>query len=481
MNGWNKFALGIAWVTAASLCASPLLAQQEGEGKPKPAAREYPPLLDIGDNQQDVDAGTQTMQPDVLPLIGVQNPTLGVPQIRHSYWVPGIEYTNAAGSNSWNLKANSGWNTSSFVNANVSLLAASSHGLFSANYSGGGFFSTDPIQGNGTNHQLTAAYQIDLRRWQLLFVDQFSYLPQSAFGFGGTTGLAFPGIAGDLGNLAVPLPGLQNAFVPDQSILTTNGPRYSNASAVQLTYKVSSRGAVTLAGVYGVLEFTDPGNVDNESEILNLGYNYAISRTDTIGVAYLFSAHHYPGDPQAIGDHVGQFAYGRKITGKLALKLAAGPEVTTFRVATSGSSPRISGSGNAMLTYAFARSSVALSYEHGMSGGSGVFSGSEIDEVGARWSRQLTRMWNVGVNFGYAKNSQILSLSGVASPAYDSWSVGARASRAVGRAAVFSLGYQAQIQGTNVAICGNPTCGTNYTLNQVLVTFQWHSRPLVLR
>jgi hypothetical protein len=478
MKDCQKFALGIVWVTAACLCASPLLAQQEGGEKPKPAAREYPPLLDTSDNQQDLDQGTQTMQPDNKPLSGVQNPTLGTPEMRHSYWVPGIEYSNAVRSNSSSPAANSGWNTTSFVTGDVSLLEAWSHSQLSANYSGGGYFSTDPMQGNGQNHQLAATYEIDQRRWQMLFVDQFSYLPQSSFGFGGTSGLASPGING---SLAVPLPGLQSAYVPSQTILTTNGPRYSNASSVQLNYALSPRGSITLAGVYGILRFVDAGNVNSDDEILNVGYNYAITRKDTLGLGYIFSAYRYPGNPQALGDHVGQFLYGRKITGKLALKLAGGPEVTTFRVAIGGSTQKIAGSGNAALTYAFARSSIALSYAHGVSGGSGAFTGSNIDQANATWSRRLTRVWKGSINFGYAKNRQILSQSGATSPSYDTWLAGAGLSRPLGRTANFSLAYQAQIQNSSVAICSNPTCGTNYTANQIYLTFQWHTRPLVLR
>ncbi|HEY6389199.1 MAG TPA: hypothetical protein VIX91_26255, partial [Candidatus Acidoferrum sp.] len=395
MKDLGKFVRGTIWVTAACICASPLLAQQEGQEKPKPAAREYPPLLDTSDNQQDADQGTQTIQPDNQPLSGVENPTLGTPEMRHSYWLPGIEYSNSGRSKSLSPLSNSGWNTTSFVSGDVSLLEAWSHSLLSANYSGGGFFSTDPIQGNGQFHQLSAAYAIDQRRWQLLFVDQFSYLPQSTFGFGGASGLAFPGI---MGTLAVPLPGLQNTFVPSQTILTTNGPRYSNASAVQFTYVVTPRSSITLAGVYGTLHFVDSGNVNSDTEILNVGYNYALTRKDTVGIAYRFTAFHYPGEPQALGDHVGQFVYGRKITGRLALKLAGGPEVTTFRVAIGGSTQKIAASGNAALTYALARSSIALTYAHGVSGGSGVFTGSNTDQANATWTRQLTRVWNGTVN-----------------------------------------------------------------------------------
>jgi hypothetical protein len=478
MKDWEKLTLGIVLVTAAFLCPSPLLAQQEGGEKPKPAAREYPPLLDAGDNQHDLDAGTQMMQPDNMPLIGVQNPTLGTPEIRHSYWVPGIEYTNDVRSNSLNPAANSGGNTTSFVSANVSLVEAWSHSLVSANYSGGGFFSSDPVRGSGQNYQLATAYEINQRTWQMLFVDQFSYLPDSAFGFGGAGGLAFPGITG---TLAVPLPGLQNSYVPNQTILAAHGPRSSNASALQLTYSTSRRGSITVAGVYGTLRFAESGNVNSNTQILNVGYNYTISRKDTVGMVYVFSAYHYPGDPQAIGDHAGQFVYGRKVTGKLALKLAGGPEVTKFRVPIGGSTQKISASGNATLNYAFARSSLAVSYTHGLSGGSGVFTGSNIDLVNAAWNRQLTRVWNGSVSLGYAKNRQILSVGGFPSPSYDTWLAGAGLSRPLGRTANFSLAYQAEIQGGNVAICGNPTCGTNYTVHEVFVTFQWHTRPLVLR
>src|SRR6266581_1850047 len=318
MRDWKKLVHGIVWVVAACLCASPLLAQQEGRDKPKPAAREYPPLLDPNGSQEDSGQGAETIEPDNWPVSGVQNMTLGTPQMRHSYWVPGIRYSNTAGSNNSNsTAAGTQWNTTSFVSGDVSLLEAWSHSLLSANYSGGGFTSTDPTQGNGQYHQLSAAYEIDQRRWQALFVDQFSYLPQSSFGFGGTSGLSTPGITG---SLAVPLPGLQSAYVPSQTILFVGGPRYSNSSAAQLTYKISKRGSFTVAGVYGILRFVDSGNVNSDTEMFNAGYDYAITRQNSIGFAYRFSAYRYPGDPQALGDHVAQFEYGRKMTGRLTLK-----------------------------------------------------------------------------------------------------------------------------------------------------------------
>lgn len=477
MKVWKKLACGITAAMTAGLCAVAMRAQQAGEDKPKPAARVLLPLPDLGEDQQDSDESPQTRRPDNGPVSGVQSPTLGTSELRHSYWVPGIRYSNTILSNSLYTTTNPGWNTTSYVSGDLSLLEASSHSLLSVNYSGGGFTSTDQIQGSGQYHQLAAAYEIDQRRWKGLFVDQFSYLPQSAFGFGGNSGLAFPGIAG---TLAVALPGLQNVFVPGQSVLIASGPRYSNAAAAQLTYEVSQRGSITIAGVYGLLRFTDSGNINSDARILNGGYNYAISRKDTVGLIYRFSAYQYPGDPQAIGDHVAQFVYGRRITGRLALQLAGGPEITTFRVPISGVTQRVGASGNGSLIYGFRRGNVALNYSHGVSSGSGWFSGASTDLLGVTWSHQFTRVWNGGLNFGYARNSQLVSV-GLTSPSYDTWQMGGGFSRSLGRLANFSLAYQASIQGANVALCNSPGCGANYTLQQVFLSFQWHARPFVLR
>ena len=461
----------------ASLSALPAFAQQEGGDKPKPAARQYPPIPDAGANDQNAEQ-QQLLQPDSQPLSSIQNPTLGTPEIRHSYWVPGIKYSNTVLSNSINASGNSGWNNTSFVSGDLSLLENWSHSLFSANYSGGGFFSSDPTQGNGQYHQLAAAYQIEHKRWQLLTVDQFSYLPQTAFGFGGPTGLGLPGIDGPL---SVPLPGLQPTYLPNQTIVTLSGPRYSNASAAQLTIMTSSRSSLTFAGVYGILRFVDSGDLNSDSEIFDVGYNREISRKDTLGVTYTFSSYHFQGNPQAIGDHVGQVVYGRKVTGRLALRLGGGPEVTEFRVPIGGATQKIGGFATGVLTYGFARSSVALNYTHGVSGGSGVFTGSLMDQANVTWNRQLTREWNGRIVVGFARNSQILSLKGVTSPVFDAWLVGGGFGRPLGRNANFTVGYQAQIQSSNVSVCGGPACGSNYTLHQVLVTVDWHMRPLVIR
>jgi hypothetical protein len=478
MKNWIKWTYGIIGLAAACLCTERLMAQQENDEKPKPAAREYPPIVSRDNHQDSEQAPPDTTQPDNRPLTGVQTPTVGTPELRHSYWVPGLLYSNNSRTDSLNLAARSGWNTTNYLRGDLSLLEALGHTLLSVNYSAGGFFSTDSAQGNGQFHQLGAAYEIDLRRWQVLFIDQFSHLPQSEFGFGGPGSLAFPGITG---NLSVPLPGLQPAFVPGQTILGATGPRSSNASAAQFTYQLSRRGSVTVAGVYGLLRFADPGNVNTDTYTFNTGYNYLVTAKDTVGLIYRLDIYHFPANPQALGDHVAQFAYGRKVTGRLAFQLAGGPSITTFRVPVNRETHLVTGAAYASLIYVFPQSRIVLNYSRGISSGGGLLNGAITDLASATWNQQFSRTWAGNINMGYARNRQILAISGLTSPNYTNWILGAGVSRPLGRTANFSFGYQAQFQTANVALCNSPNCGTSFTMQQIFTNLEWHARPLVLR
>lgn len=480
MNLRKQSACWIIAAGVASLWAVPLRAQQEDEEKPKPATRVLLPLPDLSGDQQDDSANhdPQNLQPDNGSLTGVQAPTLGFPEMRHSYWVPGIQYSNTLRSSPMNLSANSRWTSINYVAGNLSLFQGWRASLLKINYSGGSYFSNDSGQGNGQFHQLELEYQINQRRWQLLFLEQFSYLPESSFGFGAATSLAFPGIGGPLGT---PIPGMQGTYIPSQSNFASVGPRYSSSSAAQLTYQLSARTSITLAGVYGILRFVEPGNIESNNPTLTAGYNYAVSQKNTIGISYRFSVYQFLGIPQAIGDHSAQLNYGRKITGRMALQLAAGPEITTYRIPIANRSQRNSVSGNATLAYGFKRSGVSLNYSHGVNGGGGALVGSSADQVGVSANRQLTRIWQGNLNFSYAKNTGLTNLNGVSSPAYNSWYAGAGLNRPLGREADVSIAYQAQNQNTNLSSCSGPGCSTNYLVHQITLSFQWHTRPFVLR
>src|SRR5437660_1691332 len=464
--------------SAALFLSASLLSAQEDNSKPRPAAREYPPVIQgLGELDSNGDQGsTINLNPDTRPLTGVQNPTLGTPGIRHSYWLPGFQYANTARSSALNQATSLGWNTTSLATANLSLLETWSRAQLAVNYSGGASFSSDSAQDNSHFQQLGLVEMFDWGRWQLSFLDQFSYLPETQFGFGAGTALSIPGTGGPL---APPLPGLQNSYVPNQSIFTTFGPRYSNSFATQAAYTVSRRGSITAAGTYGILRFIEAGNIESNNANFTVGYNYTLTNADTLGVQYRFSGYRYIGNPQAIDDQVLQFMYGRKVTGRIALQLFGGPDVTTFRVPVNNSTSRVSGSGGASLTYALNRGSLALTYDRGISGGSGVFAGANTNQLQFSLGRQLSREWAASLNVGYSRNGSVVNAA--SSQVFNSWSIGGGLSRPFGRSANFTIGYAAQVQGSNQAVCAAGACSTNFTSQQITLGLQWHTRPFVLR
>jgi hypothetical protein len=478
-NAAHKSILTLATLSLTLLGGGMQLCAQEepqppSQEKPKPAGSTYPiPLVNSGQDQTGSDNG---LTPDTTPLTGIQEPTLGSPEILHSYWVPGISWSGAIQSNSYNQTQGSSWLMNNYLIGNLSLLQAWSGAQFAVNYSAGGFFSSDSSEDSGSYHQLALSQTFQRNRWTMQLLDQFSYLPQSSLGFGGGTGLGIPG-GGSVGPV---IPGMGTSYVPNQSIFASVGPRYSNASAVQLTYATSARSSITASGSYGLLHFVRSGNVDNDMTTGTIGYNYNFTRENSLGVFYRFSAYHYSGQPQANGDHSANFAFGRKLTGRLALQVYAGPDFTTNRIATNGNTISYGVSTGANLHYAFENGGFSVNYTHGMSGGSGVLAGSTADQLSSNVNHKLGRIWTGQLNMGYSRNTPIASISPVTTPSYNTWNVGTGVNRNLGRNATFAIAYNATITDYGTAGCVGTACSSSQTYHYITLNFQWHTRPFVL-
>ena len=474
MKRWatTLFFLGAELVWTSSFGWAPAHAQE-----PKSPVREYPPLIAGGGDLENSRETVTDLRPDDRPLTGVQETSLGTQEMRHSYWVPGFQYANMIRSTSFNKPGLTSWNSTSYLTGNVSLLDTWSHAQLSMNYSGGGGFSTDSTQGRNYLHQFDMTQTFEGQKWKLQFIDQFSYLPESQFGFGGMTNLSIPGVGG---SIAPTVPGLQNNYLPSQSIFSSIGPRYSNSLVAQAVYALSRRTSITAAGSYGLMRFVDTGNINSDDEIANLGFNYTLTKKDTLGVLYRFTAYQYSGSPQKIDDHVVNVAYGRKVTGRLALQLFGGPDITTFQIPIANATKRVSASGGATLIYAMSRSGLSLTYNHGVSNGSGVLVGSSKDQISSSMNRGLGRVWRGSINFGYAKNRSVEQNQTQNSVGFDSYFAGGGLDRPLGRDAIFTLGYTAYIQGTTHTVCTPGACSTSSTQHQISLGFTWHTRPNVL-
>ena len=479
MNGnWRFSKMWILAATFVVLAGTQAHAQdQQSNEPPKPPAKTYGPLG--VDDQQDQNQAPDTYQPDNRPITGFQQPTVGTPMERHSYWVPGVSYYNFIQSNGDIGGGQNSWSSTSYLGGNISLVENWSRSQLMLNYSGGGNFSTDSSIGNGWYQQLGASQTFNWSRLQLVLLDEFAYLPQAQFGFGAGTGLSTPGVGGTLGG---GLTGIGSGFTPGQTIFSAVGPRYFNTAGVQMTYQLSARSSVTVGGLCSLLRFTDPGNIESDQYVGNVGYNYQITRNNTIGLQYHYSAFHYLNNPQAIGDQMFQVVFARKITGRLALTLSAGPEITNFRVVAPPATKTqyIAGSGGATLSYLVPKGSISASYFHGVTGGSGVFLGATTDQVSGSATRRVSRVWSGEVHGGYARNRNAESAQGAGNTSYDTFFCGVSLARPLGRNAMFNVGYTAYVERTELSGCTG-SCSPSFTTNQISVGVSWHARPFVLR
>jgi hypothetical protein len=419
------------------------------------------------------------LQSDFSPLTGMQNVRLGFPEVRHSFWVPGLQFSSNAFSNSYSQTGNSNWTADSYFIGNLSLVKIRRLSVLAVNYSGGGFISTDSRQGSGYYQQLALAQNIQTKRWLIQVVDQFSANPQSSFGFGGVTNLGVPGVGGPLGTI---IPGLGGNYVPNVGVYGVGAYHY-NLVGLQATYALSHRGSVTVAGSYGLLDFQEAGNIDSRATVGSIGYNYALSRSDTLGLVYRFSSYQFPGDPQAYGSQVMSLAYGRKVTGHLGFRFFIGPEITNYRIPVGSSSQNVGFSATANMTYAVHHGRFTLGYMHGLYANSGVLVGSNLDQVTAYVSHSLTRAWTGSVHSGYSRNSPVGGTTATGNPVYDNWYAGGGVNRPIGPNLNFGLSYTANITNYRGSGCSGAGCNnsnTYNTINTITANFQWHPRPFLL-
>jgi hypothetical protein len=128
------------------------------------------------------------------------------------------------------------------------------------------------------------------------------------------------------------------------------------------------------------------------------------------------------------------------------------------------------------------RSNLSLTYNHGVSNGSGVQLGASTDLVESRLTHRFSRYWNGNFNFGYARNDGLGNLAASQnSQAFNSYYIGGEISRPIGRSSNLSLGYTAQIQTSTQANCASGNCDTSYTSHRIFSALSWHARPFMLR
>jgi hypothetical protein len=446
---------------------------------PIPAYRS--PLAGAADNGDD--QTTTELAPDTRPITGVQNFSLGTP-MTHSYWQPHVDLSSTVDSNpAETTGGTTNWGTWTSISGGVDVHRASPTNDLELSYVGGGSISNGTNASSGVVQELSFSDKYLFRRWDLSFYDNLNYLPESSFGFNGLGAGAGGGS----------LPG-GGTFTPGQTLLTGRGQNLGNTFQTEADVILSPRSSLTFIGGYSNLNYFDNSLLNYGSVDARAGYNYQLDRNNTIGADYTFVQYNYSSFSQSITTHTLQATYGRRVTGRLAFQVAGGPEINIFQTPISTNSASPGGTGGMIgsttmvgwslstsLQYQMKRTGFALSYNHGLTGGSGIQAGAESNTASGSVTRAISRTFSGGITGGYSRSSG-LTVVGTTTPfsqSFDYWYGGGSLAYALNRTLSLSLSYQLQYQDSGTGFCVATTCGTSVVRHMISFGVNWRERPLL--
>lgn len=457
--------------------------QQNGQpqaGQPSAPIPAYrSPFAAAADNGDDDEAPPQ-LAPDTQALSGAQNLSLGTPT--RSYWQPHFDFSTTADSNPQETANSPGWGAWTSISGGVDVHRTSGSNDLTLGYASGGVFSTYRGVGDGVAQNLIFGDRIGFHRSTLSFFDNLNYLPEAQLGFGNLAGNTLPGTATGLGPV----------FGSGQSLLTGYGQNLANAFATELDTFLTPRTSLTFVGGYSLLHYFDSDLLNYNNVNFRGGYNYQVTRKDTIALLYTFSGFRYGNASQSINDNAVQVSYGRRTTGRLAFQVAVGPQIVTSRISLTGAGSSGGATPTATNTVQFfwalntsvqwqaQRTLLGAAYSHGVGGGSGLLAGSVSDVATGSVRGQVTRTFSNGFFGGYSRSKGVDVLNMTpSSQTYNYWFAGTSLSRPVGRTLGLTFSYQLQYQTSNSTFCIGTTCGTNVLRHLISVGVGWHERPIL--
>jgi hypothetical protein len=423
--------------------------------------------------------------PDRNTLAGVSPFTLGSLQHTRNIFDPAISYSQL-GQTVPETTGQTILTGSSLVSASLNFNRTWSEYRFTTLYNGGetfnyGYGSAPTFSGTTSPryqfHDLIVSQEADWERWRVLLQDDFLASPGAAFT---SQGMGGPGLAAQFSSiLGASLNSFAQAFVPSETINTGDIMRYRNALLGQAEYSFSRRSALTFSGSYGLLHFTGPGYVSSRMLDAQAGYDFLLDPSNSIAILASYGKINYTGTGNSTEEYGGALAYGKKITGRLAFQVAAGPqEIQSAGAGGLGNFHLLFVSVNSALSYERRRSGVSFSFVRGLSAGSGVFQGATSNTFSGTGHYQFTRWWAGSINGGYALNNS-LAPAGAATTQFDSWFAGANLGRRVGQHLQINFNYGALMQNSPVS-CPVASCGVTGLQQTFGMTVNWHLRPIGL-
>jgi hypothetical protein len=237
-----------------------------------------------------------------------------------------------------------------------------------------------------------------------------------------------------------------------------------------------------MTGSYGLVHYLDNtlGFINSRQIAAQAGYNYELNRKDQVALVYGYQSFQYPSSFRAdFNSHVINVLYGHRVSGRMDVVLGGGPQITLIDNPLTGSTSRISMSGRAALHYRFPRSSIALSYDHFNTSGSGLFAGATSDVTRLAWNHPISRQWNLNADIGFTHNTRLQAVTIVNSRTFNYLYMGGGLRRQLGRYFSAYVSYQFNYLLLDSSFCGTSTsCSSNSQRHVGLIGLDWHPHPI---
>jgi len=387
--------------------------------------------------QQPVAAYGQENAPQPIaenpPLSGMDLPSLQEHAAPLSYLQPGATFSESASTNIGNQLGGS--NSVGSISRGLGTLALKrlwSHYDLALDYMGGAAYYQKGGLGWKTLQDLGIEQKVLWKRGQLSLRDSFSYLPEGNFG-------ASYGSLGSIGIAGMGNSGFSSFF--NGTGLATFGltPRIMNISVGEFQENLNPKSAITATGGYAFThfygsDFTGASFIGSSQVSGQAGYNRTLTSHTQIAAIYGYQGFDFTVSGTAFHSHVVQGMYGHRISGRMDLMLAAGPQVTFLDTPTEVcsdptipaflcealggtlspltiKSTKIGVAAQARLRYRFSKNSMDLRYERFETSGGGLFAGAQTDMVRLTLDHPLSRVWSTSFDLGFSHNDRLQPLT----------------------------------------------------------------------
>ena len=442
--------------------AAQTTSQPQTETTPAPAFGQNAPVLN----------------PENPPVSGLDEPGLDLHTATRSFISPALQVSESGDTNGANKVGGTALESVTRVLGAFDLQQFWPRSDLFLEYLGGGAFYSNPYKVK----QLQAAGLEAVTRWrtgQVTLRDSFTYLPDGSFSvgtFGGVPGFGLATGGGTNG-------GLPGAHMFGSGQLGSIGdiPRLANTAIVDAVEAINPVSALTTAVGFSNAHFYDPTNtlLNSDQVTVEAGYSRLISRHDQIGLIYAYQLFQFPENTGGqFYNHIVNVRWKYHVSGRMSLTVGAGPQYTVME--QGGYANRWSLSARAQLSYKFAHSSLAASYEKFTSTGSGFFAGASTQAARLLYTRPLGRTWDLYGDLSYSHNKKLQNVlnGGLnAAASYNEGSAGAVFRKHLGRTYEFFAAYRFSEVAFNVPITVGGSTGRISQRNVGSIGVEWHPTP----